>query len=144
MLKPRHFVIAFLLLAAALGATLAMAGGRPLSTTLTGVQAVPRLGDRDGSGEITLNLNPGAQQACYQLSVSGIAAATAATIEKAPAGRNGEVIANLIAPNDGFSGTCVRLQRDTIVDILNHPADYYVSVLNKEYPDGALRGQLVR
>ena len=144
IVKPKHFVIAFMLLAVALCTTLAMAGGRPLSTTLTGGTAQLRPGDRDGSGEITLNLNPGTEQVCYQLSVSGIASATAASLEKVPSGKNGHVVAVLEPPADSYSGSCMRMRRDKIVDILNDPSSYYVSVFNAEYPDGALRGRLAR
>ena len=63
-----------------------VAGGRPLSTTLSGAAEVPGRGDPDGSGTATLTLNHGQGEVCFELTVSGIAPATAAHIHFAPAG----------------------------------------------------------
>ena len=59
-------------------------GGRQLTTTLTGEQEVPVLGDLDGIGFATVTVNPGQGLVCYELSVSGIETATAAHIHEAP------------------------------------------------------------
>jgi hypothetical protein len=56
------------------------AGGRPLSTTMTGGEEVPGPGDPDGSGEAFITLNHGSGEVCFQLTVSDIAPATAAHI----------------------------------------------------------------
>ena len=119
-------------------------GGRPLATTLTGEAEVPVPGDPDGTGTARLILNPGQEQICYELVVSGIAPATAAHIHEAPAGSAGDVVVGLAAPTDGSSSGCVHLDRAEILDILRSPEDYYVNVHNAEFPGGALRGQLGR
>jgi hypothetical protein len=79
---------------------------------------------------------------CYQLSVSGIAQATAAHIHEAPVGVAGPVVVELLPPTDGSSGGCIDVGRDLAKEILQDPADYYVNVHNAEFPGGALRGQL--
>lgn len=117
-------------------------GGRPLSTMLVGETEVPVTGDPDGSGTARLTLNPGGEQVCYEITVSGIAPATAAHIHEAPAASAGPVVVGLAAPTNGVSSGCVPLERSEILDILRNPANYYVNVHNAEYPGGALRGQL--
>lgn len=117
-------------------------GGRPISVALTGPAEAPTPGDPDGSGTATLRINPGQQQLCYELSVTGIAAATAAHIHKAPAGAAGPVVVGLTAPTSGSSKACAEVARQLALDILKTPADYYVNVHNAEFPGGAVRGQL--
>ncbi len=117
-------------------------GGRQLTTTLTGEQEVPVLGDPDGIGFATVTVNPGQGVLCYELSVSGIAPATAAHIHEAPVGVAGPVVVGLQPPTSGFSSGCVEVGRALAKDILKTPADYYVNVHNAEFRGGALRGQL--
>ncbi len=119
-------------------------GGRQLATTLTGAEEVPGPGDPDGSGFATVTVNPGQGLVCYELSVSGIAPATAAHIHEAPFGEVGDVVVTLGAPSDGFPSGCVQAGRDLARDILRNPSEYYVNVHNLEFPAGALRGQLSR
>ena len=117
-------------------------GGRQLTTTLTGAEEVPVPGDPDGIGFATVTVNPGQGVLCYELSVSGIAPATAAHIHEAPPGVAGPVVVELLPPTDGSSGGCVDVGRALAKEILQDPSDYYVNVHNLEFPGGALRGQL--
>lgn len=117
-------------------------GGRPISVALTGGAEAPTPGDTNGSGTATLRINPGQQQVCYELSVTGIAAATGAHIHKAPVGAAGPVVVGLTAPTSGSSKGCAEVARQLALDILKTPADYYVNVHNAEFPGGAVRGQL--
>ena len=143
MTSPTPRVVTLALAVALLGfAWDAVAGGRPLATTLTGAEEVPGPGDPDGSGEAFVTLNPGQQQVCFQLSVSGIAPATAAHIHVGPVGVAGPVVVGLAPPTAGFSSGCVSADRALINDILRNPEEYYVNVHNAEFPAGALRGQL--
>ncbi len=122
--------------------TFADDGGRPLTATLLGVNEVPGPGDPDGSGTATLRLNPGQQEICYELVVSGIAPASAAHIHVGDATTAGPVVVGLAAPTSGTSSGCVSVDRDLILAIMHNPEQYYVNVHNAEYPAGALRGQL--
>ena len=120
------------------------AGGRPLSTTLTGAAEVPGPGDPDGSGTAEVTLNPGRGEVCFDLAASGIAPATAAHIHEAPVGDFGDVVVTLVAPTSGTSSDCVDADRDLVRAIIRHPSAYYVNVHNADFPGGALRGQLSR
>jgi hypothetical protein len=117
-------------------------GGKKMSTDLTGAEEAPGPGDADGSGYVTLRLNPGRERICYTLEVEDIAPATAAHIHEAPAGSPGPVVVPLAAPTDGSSSGCVDVDREEILEIMQDPEEYYVNVHNADYPGGAVRGQL--
>ncbi len=118
--------------------------GRPFTTSLEGENEAPVLGDLDGTGSATIRINPGQGQLCYDLSVSGIAPATAAHLHEAPAGSAGPVVVGLQAPTGGSSSGCITISRQLAMEIIRAPSDYYVNVHNTEFPGGALRGQLDR
>jgi hypothetical protein len=109
---------------------------------MTGAAERPGPGDPDGSGTATFRFNPGLEQVCYELTVSGIAPATAAHIHVAPATEPGPIVIPLDAPAGGTSSECVAADRDLIRAIIKNPEAYYVNVHNAEYRAGAVRGQL--
>ncbi len=125
---------------------MALAQGRPFSTTLTGSAEVPGPGDPDGSGTADLTLNPGLGEVCWTITVTGVAPVTAAHIHAAPAGVAGSVVVPLFPPlpdaNGVSSGCTTGVDRALILAIIQNPENYYVNVHNAEYPAGALRGQL--
>jgi hypothetical protein len=145
MIKPMATATAVLmsltLVLVAGGATLA--GGRPLSTDLTGAQELAPA-DPDGSGTAQLRLNHGQGEICYRLDVAGIDPAVAAHIHHAPAGVNGPVVVPLAAPTSGASSGCATVDQELIKDIIQNPEDYYVNVHTVAFPAGAIRGQLSR
>jgi len=118
--------------------------GRKLKASLTGTAEVPGPGDNDGSGTATLTLSAGKNQICYELAVSNIGTATAAHIHSGGADVAGPVLVTLTAPANGSSKDCVTLEREKILEILKSPGSYYVNVHNAEFPNGAVRGQLVK
>lgn len=126
------------------GTVSAAAGGRPLTTNLTGAAEVPGPGDPDGSGWARITVNPGQGEVCWWLEVEGIAPATAAHIHVAPAGVAGPVVVPLSPPTDGSSSGCADVDRDLAMALIQHPERYYVNVHNADFPAGALRGQLSR
>ena len=123
--------------------SIAADGGRNFTTTLTGAAEVPGPVDPDGSGAVTITLNHGQGEVCFDLTVSGIAPATAAHIHVGPVGVAGPVVVGLTAPTGGSSSGCISgVNQDLIKAIIQHPEEYYVNVHNADYPSGALRGQL--
>lgn len=123
------------------------AGGRPFTTTLTGeaevtAAGVPNQGDLDGIGAAHLTLNQGQGEICYELTVSGIAPATAAHIHVGASTTTGPVVVPLAAPTSGSSSGCASVDPELIKAIRQNPENYYVNVHNADFPGGALRGQL--
>jgi hypothetical protein len=156
-MKQRRLLVALLLaaiVALALAGPAAAAkiggadqGGRPFSTVLTGEAEVnaagePNQGDLDGTGSATITVNPGQEQLCFELTVTGIAPATLAHVHEGAAGINGPVEVTLVPPTSGFSSGCTFVSRDLARAIINNPENYYVNVHNTDFPNGALRGQL--
>ena len=142
-----HVVMIMLTLVAL--ASIAADGGRKFTTTLTGeaevnAQGVPNQGDLDGIGTAMITLNPGTGQVCWEIQVSGITLpASAAHIHKSPSTAPGPVVIPLSAPDaSGFASGCTTADREEILEIIQHPEEYYVNVHNSDYPSGALRGQL--
>jgi hypothetical protein len=134
-------VAALLVLVAALFATNAGAGGRPLHATLTGAAEVPGPGDPDGTGKARIRLNQGQRKVCFRLSWENIATPTAAHIHIGPPGDFGPVVVPLFtAPTE--SGCVNGVARSLIKNIRKHPGRYYVNIHTGDFPDGAIRGQL--
>jgi hypothetical protein len=130
--------------ALALAGTAVAAGtcfGVKRSATLTGATEIPA-GDSDGSGRAVIGLNVSEGLVCWSMTVKGIAVATASHIHKAPAGTAGPVVVPLGTPASGASKGCTAAARSLIRDILANPGEYYVNVHNKDFPAGAVRGQL--
>ncbi|HET9327242.1 MAG TPA: CHRD domain-containing protein [Candidatus Eisenbacteria bacterium] len=111
--------------------------------TLTGAAEVGG-GDPDGSGRALIGLSPSSRQICFTIDVSNIAPATAAHIHRGAAGADGPVVVALTAPTNGSSIGCVEVDAALLKEIMRNPGDFYVNVLNADYPDGAIRGQLTR
>lgn len=136
-------VIATALLASASAFAAEDAGAR-FTATLDGASEVPGPGDADGMGTATVRVNPGREQLCYSITVSGIAPARAAHIHEAAAGSAGPVVIGLNAPTGGTSQGCVTVSREFAKEFIKNPGDYYVNVHNADFPGGAVRGQLGR
>lgn len=138
MKKLIIFVSVFFLLSV----SLVMAGGRPLSATLTGAAEVPGPGDPDGAGTAHVTLNQGRGEVCFDIEVSDINPVLAAHIHKAPVDASGGVVVNFNISGNGLSGCVGGVDKDLIKDIRQNPEQYYVNVHNNPHFGGALRGQL--
>lgn len=152
-MKSLHVASAVLAGAAAI-ATAAYAehvrdGAKIYPITLTGAAecnatGTCNLGDPDGTGTITLVVNQRQQRICYDLTLDGIEAPTAAHIHLAPAGVAGGVFIPFPTPPLGASSDCVDVTSQQAAAIISKPWQYYYNVHNAIYPGGALRGQLSR
>ena len=142
-------VLVFLAIGLLLIVSVALAGGRPFETTLTGAAevnaaGVPNQGDPDGTGTASITLNQGQGEVCYELYVENIVLpAAAAHIHVGPSTAPGPVVIGLSAPDaTGYASGCVSADPELIKAIRQNPEAYYVNVHNSVYPAGAVRGQL--
>ena len=118
------------------------ADGRPLTAELNGANEVGA-GDTDGSGTAHVTLNQGQGEVCFSIETSNVDNILAAHIHVGAAGVNGGVVVNLDWATTGGNG-CVTVDADTIKQIRQNPAGYYINVHSPEYPAGAIRGQLAK
>lgn len=121
-------------------------GRRRLSASLSGAAEFPGPGDADGSGSARLWVKPSKEQICFEIRVAAITLpASAAHIHQGAPGVAGPIVVTLSPPSAaGSSSGCVSVVRSLVRAIKEHPGDYYVNVHTTDFPDGAVRGQLVR
>ena len=116
--------------------------GNNFHAALTGASEVPP-GDADGAGMARIAINDSTNQVCTDLEVRNINAVTAAHIHEGRAGVNGPPVITLDAPDDNDSDDCDTVP-DALVDrIRRDPSAFYVNVHTADYPNGAIRGQIV-
>lgn len=112
--------------------------------TLTGAKEVGG-GDRDGMGKAEISISDAFGQVCWDINnISNIGTVTGAHIHKGAAGTNGPVVFTLDQAKEGGWKGCkdgAEWKQDRIT---SNPQDFYVNVHTTEYPNGAIRGQLVR
>ena len=127
--------------------TVAAVGGRTFIVPLTGGAT----GDPEGSGLAVLTINPGTEEVCYDITVSGIGEPTepafglgAAHIHDfATAGIFVDLETNWVATDGGFATTgCTHADREDLIAIFMDPSAFYVNVHTTEYPGGAVTGAL--
>ena len=125
-------------------------GGTPFFAQMSGDQECARVGsgfvcgnvgDPNGTGTAELRLNQGQGEICFELTLSGIDAATAGHIHKAPAGEAGSVFVPLFG-SEGPGAKCVSATKAQIKEIRRNPELFYVNVHTATFPNGAVRGQL--
>lgn len=135
----------------ALGLALSLAGisgvvaaGRPLTATLAGAAEVPKAGDPNGTGAAYITVNLGQGTLCYELFVENITLpATVAHVHPGTAGTANPPVIDLNPPDEtGHSSGCAPAPKDLLKAILKNPEAFYVNVHNRDFPGGAIRGQL--
>ena len=126
-----------------------LAGGRPLSVTLTGENEVPAgSGDLGASGSVDMTINVGQNEVCFNLTTSNLTngSAFASHIHRGVAGVNGPVVVTLATGSFTSAGGCVFPNSGNmhdLRDILINPSNFYVNVHTRpDFGPGAIRGQL--
>ncbi len=112
-----------------------------MTIQLSGGAEVPGPGDTDGSGEAKLTFNHDKSEICYDITVKDIQDVTAAHIHVGASGKSGGPKVTFKKGADGWKG-CATADKTLLNDFMQNPGNYYVNVHNKEFPNGALRGQL--
>lgn len=131
-------------LALALVGGAALAGGRPLTATLTNPD--PTLGV---SGTAVVTVNPGTGAVCYDVTVTGLGPATGTAtvghIHVGAAGTNGGVVVDFATvAADGSASGCTTVDRELALAILRHPEGYYINIHTTLFRGGVVRGQLTQ
>ncbi|HWF35148.1 MAG TPA: CHRD domain-containing protein [Solirubrobacteraceae bacterium] len=108
---------------------------------MTGAQEKPK-GSPKGKGTFKYQLVTSSGKLCYSLKWSGIATPYASHIHKGVRGVEGPVVIPLSASSPVAKSGCVKAKKSLLLAIKKKPSDYYVNVHNKQYPGGAIRGQL--
>jgi hypothetical protein len=113
-----------------------------MTIRLSGGAEVPGPGDTDGSGEAKLAINHDKGEVCYDITVKNIQEPTAAHIHVGASGKSGGPKVTFNKAADGAWKGCATADKALLNDLMKSPGNYYVNVHNKEFPNGALRGQL--
>lgn len=153
---------------AALTASVAHAGheNAVLEAELAGANEVAADGSRDagdpgGSGHAyVFGIDNDPTTLCYVMFAEGIDLTFEtgmAHIHRGGPDENGPVVAALAFPKEGNAADCLTEGEEgkfpligedgepesIVADILENPGNYYINVHTADYPDGAIRGQLV-
>ena len=96
----------------------------------------------EGSGNVTVVVDPPKGTACYIINVAGLDGVTAAHIHTGGPGENGAPVVPFEAPEGGTSGGCAKVTAEVSAALLANPGGYYVNVHTRAFPGGAIRGQL--
>ena len=123
------------------GKTKAAVQEHTMKIAMTGGAEVPGPGDTDGAGTANLTFNHDKGEVCYDFTVSNIDTPTAAHIHEGAVGKAGGPKVPFKAVNGAWKG-CVPADKAVIESIMKNPGGFYVNVHNKEFPNGAIRGQL--
>ena len=129
-------------------ATVEEAAATAVNTTyhanLTGAQEGGG-GDPDGSGKARITIEDNFDQVCWNVSdVQNIGEVTAAHIHVGRAGTNGPPVFTLRKSNEGTWTGCSEGAEWTQDRIEGNPENFYVNLHTAAYPNGAIRGQLMK
>jgi hypothetical protein len=114
-----------------------------LTAVLSSAEIVPGPGPEGGSGNATIQTDADEERLCYQLTYQGISEPTSGSVRRGAAGTNGPVEVDLNVARLG-NKNCVKADEAVLEAIAANPAGHYVILTTREYPDGAIRGQLQR
>lgn len=110
-----------------------------------GAEEVPTPGDPDGTGTAMITLDMGSGQISYTINASNITLpAAAAHIHEGERGVAGPVVVPLTPPAaDGTVTGTAPVDAALMQRIQQNPAGFYVNVHTSDFPNGAVRGQLM-
>ena len=119
--------------------TTGTAVARELRAVLNGDNLTPA-GDTDGWGRVAINIDGALNRLCADIEVRSLGEVTAINIHRASDG--GPVVA-LQAPDDNDSNDCDSIGDELADQIQSNPSGFYVLVKTRDFPEGAVRGDIV-
>jgi hypothetical protein len=125
------------------GPAAAQFGGPPPPPN-TGVPLFTHLTGGSGDGHATVVVDPPKGTACYIVNVGGLPDVTAAHIHLGGPGENGRVVVPFDTPDGGTAGGCAQVTAEVAQALIANPGGYYVNVHTRQFPAGAIRGQLMK
>jgi hypothetical protein len=113
--------------------------------SLNGAEIVSSRGDVDGSAQAEVSIANTLDQICYDINnAQNLAQITSVSINRGRRGQTGPAVLRLSQANEGGWKNCVH-RSEWLEDALERrPGNYYVQISTTEFPQGAIRGQLVR
>jgi CHRD domain len=119
-----------------------------LVTSLTGGEEVPGPADKGGTGQAWVTVD--GNKVCWKVTWSGLSSqpATASHIHFGAKGVAGNIVVPFFgdarkASGKGVDQSCTTVQDVAVLNGLRtNPQNYYVNVHTKQFPKGAIRGQL--
>jgi hypothetical protein len=132
--------LAFALLAMMAFTAVALGANKTFTVGMNGKQESPK-GDPNGHGTAKITLERSKGKVCFRLSWHAISKPVASHIHLGKRGTAGPVLVPLFAGTAKHTG-CVKAAKSLISKIARHPANYYVNVHTRQFPGGAIRGQL--
>ncbi|MEA2346268.1 MAG: hypothetical protein QOG62_55 [Thermoleophilaceae bacterium] len=114
-----------------------------VSATMSGNKVVAN-GDPDAKGKASLTFKKKKDRVCFDIDYSGMSTATRGVLGEGKKHERGDNILTLFSlSKESPAKGCLRaLNKNTIDDIERRPKDFFVTLENKDHPDGAVRGQL--
>lgn len=119
--------------------TTGTAVARELNAALNGDNLTPA-GDTDGWGRVAINVDGTLNRLCADIEVRSVGEVTSIAIHRAQDG--GPVVA-LQAPDDNDSNDCDSIGDELADQIQSNPSGFYVLVKTRDFPNGAIRGDIV-
>jgi CHRD domain len=116
-----------------------------LHADLAGANERPAPADTSGSGAANFLFLPAASRVCFTLAAKSVQLpAIASHIHRGGADVAGPIVVPLApAPAaNGLSAGCTTADPTLLQDIVANPANYYANVHTRQFPGGAIRGQL--
>lgn len=113
--------------------------------TLTGAEIVSSSGDRDGYAKAEVSIANTLDQICYDINdIRNLSNITSVSINRGLRGQTGPSVLRFDTANEGGWKNCVK-RSEWLEDKLEfQPGNYYVQISTTEFPQGAIRGQLMR
>jgi hypothetical protein len=103
-------------------------------------------GDPDGGGQADFQFNLSNNQICYEIQVVNIdLPATAAQIRRGTDDVTGDSVIPITPPDaSGYIKDCITPSSGLFDEIAENPGGFYLNIENRDFPAGAMRGQLAR
>lgn len=114
-----------------------------LKATATGANVGSNNGSPTGSGSATFVVNKSKGTICYSFRAKGLTQIIGVHIHAGAAGVDGQVLVTMNAKKLNAKGeTCVKESSTILSQITSNPSGYYFNIHTKQFPAGAVRGQL--